>query len=836
MSNVPWKLQSIEGGLLAFDRTHGLNCLVRNEATLAECRKAPRSLQIGLLTSCNLACNFCYRDIHAPSKLTADFLLDLLVKAAKWSVLEISFGGGEPLLFKGFVPLLRQLHERTTLGLNFTTNGTLLTPKILSEIGESVGEIRVSAYQDNHYRRTLRILANRKNGLNLLVKPQNVGLLELLVTDALRQGARNVLLLGYKGSDSSLHLSVPDIERLRLVVLRMQHLPIRLDICWYPLLSDLPHLFARPDCGAGDEFLVITPDKAIQPCSFHHERIPFDTFDDSQRIYRDLKERRPAAYVGGCSREQFVTLPTPATVPTTGMWLWQAHASNNSGDWTIVGKFRSAELAKQAAEALRVLSRAHEAFLASPEGHAWIEANEYYGGRPTPPLQKFGEAHGFEWSGDDQGLWWEEDGGGAPVLTAGAVGDTVVVYHEYCMGLPEEPFRKYFAAVGATGFASFDCNRPSIIATAKGNMDVAVHAIREYLALVDAAEYPSDVEEPPPWGAKCDDPRVLDDENRSATLASGPQSIQTTVESVRLLLTFENTFAGALALERWLHEQGFAEVVVQVEHVLEPLNPGLQNQTTPKADLFPNVRLDGPRFSDMNSQELVRAYFKYQVKVPAPLEEAVQRIPVEERLLLGKQVWKDLRRPGLDVDWRALELMRECGPAAATWLRELVPLLLKENYYAMGIAFRAMATVLPKEESFPLALIWLRESKDREEFTKRIQSFFALENPGTAGLIEEWWLAAEPSAPVTSFWGPLAANSHIDWGTLRRWIETGRPLSLIALEALVVYSRKGLSPGYGSPTRSEFESVLKACLTLDTAPRVEKIVSSLLAVSDKLSR
>src|SRR5687768_4135595 len=121
MSLTSWKLQSVDGGMLAFDRSRGFNCLVRNEHSTAERRTAPRTLQIGLLTPCNLSCDFCYRDTAAPSKLTADFLLDLLKKAADWGVLEVAFGGGEPLLFKGFVPLVRALHEKTPLGINFTT-------------------------------------------------------------------------------------------------------------------------------------------------------------------------------------------------------------------------------------------------------------------------------------------------------------------------------------------------------------------------------------------------------------------------------------------------------------------------------------------------------------------------------------------------------------------------------------------------------------------------------------------------------------------------------------------------------------------------------------------
>ena len=609
MNRAPWNLHQLDGGLLAFDRTRGLNLLCRNKQTVGVRCIAPRSIQIGLLTPCNLSCEFCYRDTKAPSRLTADFLLDLLTKAAEWGVLEVSFGGGEPLLFKGFVPLVRQLNEQTALGVNFTTNGTLLSPQIISELGDAVREIRVSAYPDNDYRRTLRLLRGRQAGLNLLVTPANVGMIEIIVKDAIRQGARNVLLLGYKGSDHGLHLSTAHLELLKHAVLRLQSVPLRLDVCWYPLLADLPHLFPRTDCQAGDEFLVITPDQAIQPCSFHHERIPFETFEDLQDIYAELRARRPAATIGGCTRQEFVPLTTPAPATPPGVWLWHARASNNSGDWTIVGRFRSADMARHAAQALRQLSRAHEAFLASVEGQAWIEERGYNGSWPTPPLQHFGEAHGFDWSKEGEGLWWEEDGAGAPVLTAGTVGDAVVVYHPYCMGLPEEPFRNYFAAVGATEFSHQQYDRPGVVGTATGDNPDSVRAIEQYLAAIDAAEYPSDVSEPPPWGAECDDPRLLDDEDRNARLASNSNAVHAHGGHLRLALSFENTFAGALALEQWLLKQKYTNVVVQIEQAMEPLQAGSDGTIRPNTELNSDVLPIKARIDNMSNSELMEALF-----------------------------------------------------------------------------------------------------------------------------------------------------------------------------------------------------------------------------------
>jgi hypothetical protein len=565
-----WIDHIVDGGLLRFDRRTGLNTLRRGPSTTANRRVAPRVFQVGLLTPCNLKCSFCYRDTHAPSRLTAPFLLDLLQRAADWGVVEVAFGGGEPFLFQGFAGLVRELHRRTRLGINVTTNGTLLTDDVLDELGDACGEIRLSAYSDNHYRRTLKLLAGRQVGVNWLVTPNNVGLVEPTVRDFFSLGARNVLLLGYKGADASLRLAPDDLARFRQSVMRMQHMPLRLDICWYPLLADLPQLFARHDCGAGDEFLVITPDRAVQPCSFHHERIPFETFDELRSIYAELRERRPLAKIGGCTRERFVAPSRDQEPAREELWAWHARAANNSGDWTIVGRFNDPADARRVADELRALARQHEAYLASDIGQAFLESNEFNGSIPTPPLRAFGVRHGFEWP-DIGGLWWEEDGFGAPVLTAGAVGDAVVVYHPYCMGLPEDAFRTLFARNGAREFGYWQYDRPAVLVTASGRDELAVKLVEQYLSRLATFKYAHELKEPPPWGATASDPRLEEDEDRNARLETGEHSIQQDATTLRLRLVFENTFAGSVAIHQWLTSCGYRDIDARIDDVLSEL-------------------------------------------------------------------------------------------------------------------------------------------------------------------------------------------------------------------------------------------------------------------------
>jgi hypothetical protein len=354
----------------------------------------------------------------------------------------------------------------------------------------------------------------------------------------------------------------------------MQHLPLRLDICWYPSLSDLSHLFARNDCGAGDEFLVITPDRAVQPCSFHHERIPFESFEELRSIYAELRERRPLAKIGGCTRDRFVGCSLEPQAPEREeLWAWHARAANNSGDWTIVGRFNDPADARRVADELRALAREHEAFLASDAGQAYVESNGFNGSIPTPPLRAFGARHGFEWP-DDGGLWWEEDGFGAPVLTAGAVGDAVVVYHPYCMGLPEGPFRTLFARNGAREFGYWQYGQPAVLVTATGRDELAAKLVEQYLTSLSTVEYAYQLKEAPPWGDVASDPRLAEDEDRNARLTDGEHSIVHDGATLRLRLVFENTFAGSVAVHTWLLARGYRDIDVRIDNVLHKLANG----------------------------------------------------------------------------------------------------------------------------------------------------------------------------------------------------------------------------------------------------------------------
>lgn len=461
------KWTALDGGLIGFDRDSGENVLHAGEATRSLVRRAPRTLQVGLLTPCNLSCAFCYRDATAPSLLDRAFVVDLLQKADRWGVVEAAFGGGEPLLFEGFVEMIEELHRTTKLGLDVTTNGLLLTREVMTRLHDRIGEVRLSVYPDNDWASTLaRHRDGGKIGLNWLVTPANVGDVGARVRDFFRRGARNVLLLGYKGRDRSMILDDGDIATLEREIAGLDGLPILLDICLYPRLPRLPHLFRRTDCGAGDDMLAITADRAVQACSFADRRIPFATFEDLRSIWGILRAAKPPANVAGCTRARFGDAPDARVVSgrvlpmanrdsSSRTFAWRAHASSNSGPYTLLARFRDIATAEKLEAMLDDAYQAHLDFVVGQS----VEERSSAMYAPTPPLVELGRAHGFTWPADD-GFAWEGDAFGdraeADALEIERFGRNVIVHLHYGQQMGEKGIEHLCALLGAERVVSIE--------------------------------------------------------------------------------------------------------------------------------------------------------------------------------------------------------------------------------------------------------------------------------------------------------------------------------------------------------------------------------------------
>lgn len=93
----------------------------------------------------------------------------------------------------------------------------------------------------------------------------------------------------------------------------------------------------------------------------------------------------------------------------------------------------------------------------------------------------------------------------------------------------------------------------------------------------------------------------------------------------------------------------------------------------------------------------------------------------------------------------------------------------------------------------------------------------------------DWIEINAPRANVTEDWGRLAALSDLSWSRVQTWLARGRPLSLIALDALAeCIPRPGQAPIVkllepklkGCTHRSMVKVALETCMAADSAHRV----------------
>jgi hypothetical protein len=308
---IPWRLHPLDGKLLLFERDHGLNLLMEGDETAHLRRIAPRTLLIAVTNACNLTCAFCYRDLQNRSLWRYETLLEFCQQADEWGVLEVAFGGGDPTLFPRWDEFINELYATTRLAINFTTNGILLTDEFLQQTHGKYGQIRLSLYDDNDWRNTIKKLVsnNARFGINWLITPEVLPKIETQFIELLALGVRDFLLLTYKGEDAALHLRGDSLAAFGAFVNKAyqqlgNQITLKLDKCLGDALPEVPRLFTHEDCGAADEFLSITSDKHVKGCSFMATStgIPFETLADVRHIWETRRAIKTPAYTGGCAR------------------------------------------------------------------------------------------------------------------------------------------------------------------------------------------------------------------------------------------------------------------------------------------------------------------------------------------------------------------------------------------------------------------------------------------------------------------------------------------------------------------------------------------------------
>lgn len=148
---------------------------------------------------------------------------------------------------------------------------------------------------------------------------------------------------------------------------------------------------------------------------------------------------------------------------------------------------------------------------------------------------------------------------------------------------------------------------------------------------------------------------------------------------------------------------------------------------------------------------------------------------------------------------------------------------------AINAIAHATACCLPHREGFDRvveALSRMGESEQRQVML----SLSSFHSPDTLN-----WIELHAASPVTETWGNLAAASQLSWPRVAQWLDRGRPLSLVALDALGAIIRP-MTPHLRShgprlhdpPDSTELHRALTAYMARDTVPRVKKMTAAIL--------
>jgi MoaA/NifB/PqqE/SkfB family radical SAM enzyme len=225
------KVRKEKSGLHFFERETGMHLLF-DEKKFGddEICNSPRTFSIALTNTCDLKCYFCYapKSRHA---LDYDYLTSVICEADRLGVLELTFGGGEPLLYPYLVELVSWTHSNTKMAINFTTHGHHLSKPLVDSIKGKVSKIRISIdglepRYSNIRKKTLQsledtIITNVKGklrfGINTVFDKDYIDELPTIIEYAKNLGAEDILLIP-EHSNGNIDFTKDDFEKLNRII------------------------------------------------------------------------------------------------------------------------------------------------------------------------------------------------------------------------------------------------------------------------------------------------------------------------------------------------------------------------------------------------------------------------------------------------------------------------------------------------------------------------------------------------------------------------------------------------------------------------------------------
>ena len=164
-----------------------------------------KSIRISLTNKCNLQCFYCHNEgqMAAKQEMTADEIEILIKVASKLDIKSVKFTGGEPLLRKDIVDIIKRAN-RYMQDISITTNGTLLA-SIAKEL-KAAGLNRINVSMDTVDRKKYEeitgkdmledVLEGIKAAIAAGLNPVKVNIVAILPIEKIMETVRAVWKLG----------------------------------------------------------------------------------------------------------------------------------------------------------------------------------------------------------------------------------------------------------------------------------------------------------------------------------------------------------------------------------------------------------------------------------------------------------------------------------------------------------------------------------------------------------------------------------------------------------------------------------------------------------------
>ncbi len=242
------------------------------------------------------------------------------------------------------------------------------------------------------------------------------------------------------------------------------------------------------------------------------------------------------------------------------------------------------------------------------------------------------------------------------------------------------------------------------------------------------------------------------------------------------------------------------------------------------ADLFPaptlaEVQIDLARLLD---------YARTRWWIPDEVFDALRRHQQEDVLqALQTRASQLNNHHNLSFQGFAYEICANVlGTTAQHWIRD------EWNSYTEQILLplsQATAACLPTEEGHGLVVKALAQLPPQ----KLANSSFALAWFCSTDTLD--WIEQNITDPLVENWGRLAAHSQLSWPRVAKWLASGRPLSLVALDGLnacwdynTIALRKFRPKLLAPASIKEMNEILNQYLAQDSVPRVRRSVASIV--------